>query len=156
MVYRVIWCENKSPDWKVASIEGVDGTKAENVSINRANKKGEIFPNFDQIVPGTEIEATLWTSTQGKNYLFAPQKPKYAPKSNANVLQAQNRKAEMIEASQDAKELGIKTSSTIRMAVDIVTSLGAYQNLTTEESIKQWREWLWKNWDFNVTDLPPF
>lgn len=72
--YRVDWSEKKNNDWVLASLLDETGNKLSEVSINRTSKKGEIFPNFDEIRPGAEIKGELWTSTANKNYLFPPRK----------------------------------------------------------------------------------
>lgn len=72
MAHQITAVDNKAKDWKVVSILNAAGDIVENVSINRTNKKGDIFPNFDGIAVGQKIEGQLWQSPAGKMYLFAP------------------------------------------------------------------------------------
>lgn len=72
MAHRITAVQNKSKDWKVVTILNAAGDLMENISVNRTNKKGETFPNFDDIQTGASVEGTLWESPAGKTYLFAP------------------------------------------------------------------------------------
>lgn len=69
-----------------------------------------------------------------------------------------DKKAENIEKAQGNKELGIMTSSTIRMAVDIalaeVNSAQMFDEGVFKGRITYWRKWLVSEWD-NV-EAPPF
>lgn len=157
MRFFIEWAENKNNDWKIVSVKDLTGAITTDVSVNRVNKKGETFPNFDNIRPGAEIEAEFWTSTAGKHYLFAPNLTKAASAGvkNGNMVKVMEQKAQNIEKSQDRKEEGIRTSSTIRMAVDLAIaehdeSIGH----DLKESISRWRMWLLKNWDLPTNDLP--
>lgn len=165
--YQVRKIENKGGDWKVATLIAPDNYPTENVSINRRNKQGEIFPNFDGIVEGGTVEGDLWKSStpdshgRAKWYLFAPKPLKTQNKAfggGSGVKAAQERKAEMINQSQENKELGIKTSSTMRMAVDLalaeVGNNGDHEQY--ERRIEYWRTWCWDNWDYDPTSQPPF
>lgn len=162
---KIEWLEKKNPDWKVANITKGDGTTVENVSINRTNTKGEVFPNFDAIMTGYTLECTVWTSGAGKTYLFAPKQAatgQNGASKGAGIAKAQEVKSQMIKGAQDNKELGIKTSSTIRMAVDLAiaecTNASTPDGISSslEYQIKKWRKWLVANWDLEVTDTPPF
>lgn len=150
MLFKIDWTENKNNNWKIVSLTDISGAQFENVSINRVNNRGETFPNFDTIKPGEQIEADLWTSDSGKKYLFAPKNLKKG--GNTNIQAAQQRKAADIEKAQDNKEIGIKTSSTIRMAVDIAIA----QDNPSPENITKIRQWLWSNWEVDIKEQPPF
>lgn len=152
---KIEWSEKKNNDWIVASIsKGESPDIIENVSINRTNTKGEVFPNFDQIMTGYTLECIVWTSPAGKVYLFAPKVITGASRGTggANIAKAQEVKAKNIEKAQDNKELGIKTSSTIRMAVDLAIAEGT----PNTQTILKWREWLFTNWDIPSDIAPPF
>lgn len=71
--------EKKSNDWLVVSLVNSAGDLIENVSINRISKKGDLFPNFDDIKQDTKIDGRLWESDSGKQYLFAPKGGAKAP-----------------------------------------------------------------------------
>lgn len=64
--------EKKSTDWYVVELVNSAGDLIENVSINRISKKGDVFPNFDNLKQDTKIDGRLWESDSGKQYLFAP------------------------------------------------------------------------------------
>lgn len=74
------------------------------------------------------------------------------------ITAAQNRKSEMISQAQENKEEGIKLSSTIRMATDIVIARGV-SGLSEEEvkaEIEKWRSYFYTNWSEITQDEPPF
>lgn len=72
---------------------------------------------------------------------------------SAQIEKVMEKKEQSISNFQSNKEEGIKTASTIRMAVDIATSMPVeqWQGTTMQEEIRFWREWLAKEWD-----LPAF
>ncbi len=147
--------KDKNKDWKVVDLEG--DMKLVEVSINRTNKKGETFPSFDLVVNGYNVEGEPWTSSSGKNYLFAPKPPtagRFGPSKGNNPAIAKNmeKKAADIKVAQENKEQGIKMSSTIRMAVDCAIAEGS----VTKENIQEWRAWLWTEWDKEDKDFAPF
>lgn len=80
MAHQIVALQEKNADWKVVSILNAAGEIVENVSVNRTNKKGESFPDFDNIAVGAKIEGQMWTSPAGKQYLFAPKGKGSAPK----------------------------------------------------------------------------
>lgn len=144
MQFSVSWIENKGADWKVATLVGLDKVITENVSINRVNKKGEVFPNFDGVILGATIEAELWKSpTNGKAYLFPP-RVVGTKGGGANIAKMMDKKTDSISKSMDRKEESIAMSSAMRDATLIVVNL--YKELqdtdNKTEAIKEtWREW---------------
>lgn len=153
--YKLDWVEKKNIDWVVVSIEG-DGQPKE-VSINRKSKTGELFPNFDGIQPGAEVEGELWQSNAGKWYLFPPKPittPSGAPRGSGGAFKAQQidkhetRKEGFIEKIVHTKEESIKMAGAQRDAVLIVVELlRSYpptefpgQDFVKSEIIK-WRDW---------------
>lgn len=157
MKYKIEWLENKDTDWKIIQLSDESGKTYKDVSINRKDKNGIEFPNFDTLRAEDMIEGDFWVSPKGRNYLFPP-KPQ-SPKGG-NISKMMEKKAVLIEKAQDNKELGIMTSSTIRMAVDLVVAQMAndhiIQNATEADikgMIKEWRKWLvseWNNVDLNA------
>jgi hypothetical protein len=141
--------DNKSNDWKITSIKGEQGNVIAEVSVNRVNKKGETFPNFDGIILGATIDGELWTSATGKNYLFAPKPASTGgSKGNPGIAKAMEKKNESIAKFQDSKETSIKLAGAMRDAVLIVTTF--YKDLQMEDGdielkIKQWRNWFLTN-----------
>lgn len=95
-MFHITKCEIKTKDWKVISVVTADGDSIENVSVNRTNKKGEVFPNFDAIMTNSDVSGQLWNSPAGKQYLFAP-------KANSSV-----RRDDMGPASSDAASAELK------------------------------------------------
>ncbi len=149
--FIVTWIEKKNPDWSVAQLKDVDTPNLPyaDVSINRTGKKGEIFPNFDGIMNGGTVEGEIWQSAKGTWYLFPP---KVVATGNSGRNSAMSKlvtqKQEGITKAQENKELGIMTSSTIRMAVDC--ALAEYNNTPQEDieaMILKWRKWFVDNWD---------
>jgi hypothetical protein len=157
--YKVDFMEKKNEDWIIASLSSPEASFPE-VSINRKNKKGEVFPNFDGIQAGREVEGHIWSSPAGKVYLFAPQPEGSKPpmRSAGAITKAMDRKEAGIEKFQDSKEQGIMTSSTIRMAVDITLAESAglpFDVGVFKGRVKVWRDWLIAEWD-NTKSAPPF
>ena len=159
--FQITFCEDKNPDWKIISVFGDNATTVD-VSVNRVNKKGETFPDFDIIKEGAEIDGQLWKSDAGKNYLFAPrpENAKAPMRSPAAITKAMDKKAENIEKAQDNKSLGIKVSATMGHAVNITIALLKGQTVldegVTKKMITDWRKWLWENWDKEDSDFDPF
>lgn len=159
------WIETKGPDWKVASLIGEDKTAYKDVSINRTSKKGEIFPNFDDLKNGGEVEGELWQSTGQKWYLFPP-KPQTtsggAPRGSGGgykqkvMEESMARKESSIRNFQATKEESIRLSSAQRDSVLIVTSIGVKESSDDEikHAIIKWRDWFLLSSEFN--DTPPF
>ncbi len=161
--YILEFLETKSPDWKVASIRA-EGTEdiITDVSINAKDKGGTPFPNFQNMMTGHTIEGDFWTSDKGKKYLFPPKpqtsSPRAFQRSPSAITKAMEKKEESIGKFQDNKEMSIKVSSTLRMAVD--TALAFMQNdentQTFEESVRAWRKFYWMEWNKEDKDFPPF
>ncbi len=151
------WIETKSPDWKIATIDD-NGVSYKDVSVNRTNKKGETFPNFDDLQAGREVtDATIWTSGTGKHYLFTKDKPTpgvMGSKPNwaggGGVKAAQERKEAMILKAQDRKEESIAYFNALNSAISLVK--GNFP-MDTEEDIKAlkdnvlyWRDFFFHEW----------
>lgn len=156
--FIVEWIEQKGPDWKVCDLKAQNGVTVPDVSINRVNKKGETFPNFDAITLQATIEGNLWKSSTGKAYLFAPQVKK-GNFGGAMPAQLMKKKEEGIRAAQENKSESIKVSSTMRDAVAITLAQMSADIILSKDPgaiksmVKEWRLWLWKNWDIDVTDV---
>lgn len=82
--------EKKSADWYVVELVNSAGDLIENVSINRISKKGDVFPNFDNLKQDTKIDGRLWESPANKMYLFAPKGGAKAPVKQAAATSASN------------------------------------------------------------------
>lgn len=168
MAYKITGVQSKSPDWKVVSLITPDGKEVGDVSVNRTNKKNEVFPNFDAIVEGADIEGTLWASATGKQYLFAPKAPLQRPKFMGGGTAAQEVKGKQIEKAQettfthvkeaqDRKQDAIILSAAQRDAVLMVTTFEVAQPFPTDAELRakiiEWREWFLKEHKSRA-DLP--
>ncbi len=137
--FKIEFLENKSADWKVATVTDESGKTFQEVSINKTNKKGEPFPNFDGIMSGATIEANFWTSSAGKNYLFAPDKQnatgkkpnmeRVMEKKASMIGEAQDKKAQNVSAAQDRNEIMWAKNN----ASMIIAHHPAFQNLEINE-----------------------
>ncbi len=166
MKYTIQWVENKGVDWKLLTLD-LNGKALKDVSVNRLSKKGEVFPDFDNLQAGREVEGELWTSPSNKNYLFPPKEPKTGQGGGYKaqlIEKAQDRKKGDIEQFQGQKEASIKQASAQRDAVLIVTTFyksrwEGDQLLETEldsiikRKVIEYRDWFLAH-DF--TDIIPF
>lgn len=156
MRYKITSVQDKSKDWKVVGAIDVSGTEIAEASVNRTNKKGETFPNFDGIVVNAEIEADLWQSPAGKSYLFAPKEQKAyggAPRaSSGGIKAAQDRKETSINKFADRKEESIAKAGAQRDAVLMVTTFYANREHDDDE-LKSWIE-QWYKYFLNLGDIP--
>lgn len=141
--------EDKSADWKVVGLLSEDKTAYEGVSVNRVNKKGETFPNFDDIKAQAEVEGDLWKSPADKWYLFAPKKPLDRPKffkpggGAAAIKKAQETKAENIAVAQERKHDAIARAGAFRDATLVtIASLKDTPFPTTEDFKAEWTRWV--------------
>ena len=163
--YTISFTDNKSPDWKILTLEIVEGDGSvmfQDVSVNRVNKKGETFPNFDGLIVGSRVKGNLWTSPQGKHYLFAPNLTTVKSGASgggfkAGMQKMVEQKQEAIKLSQENKNESIKIASTLGKAVDCAIAVyeKGVSSETLEELITKWRRILWMEWD-NTKDFPPF
>lgn len=118
------------------------------------------FPHYADIEKGSKIDGEIRKNDKGYDNLYSNEiKPRggvYRPPQVA-IKEAMEKKEASISHFQDTKEQSIKLASTIRMAVDIATSLTPeqWQSTTMQEEIRFWREWLWLEWD-NTGKMPPF
>jgi hypothetical protein len=167
--FTISFTDNKSADWKILTLEVLEGDGSvmyQDVSVNRVNKKGETFPNFDNLKVGERVKGNLWTSPQGKHYLFAPNLSNVKSGASGGGFKAGMQKMveqrnDNINKIVDRKEEGIKVSSTMRDAVQIaLAELGSGTDHVGEkdiaERIQYWRQWLWQNWDCDDGKFPPF
>lgn len=172
---KISWLEKKNEDWIVASLERESGDTLNEVSINRKSKKGELFPNFDGLMAGSDVEGELWQSSGGKWYLFPPRSPQKAQGGAYKqklMEEAVARKETFITKTVASKEESIKLSSAQRDAVLMVTTFHKDQFMKIphdrvvsqrdyyldEEAVKskitEWRDWFLLSKEFN--DTPPF
>lgn len=171
MIYNIRWVEVKNDDWKVVSLvdAATSGDQSpvdyKDISVNRKSKSGELFPNFDDIQAGRDIEGDIWKSPTGKWYLFAPKPKKVGGGGGGAFKQAQikevmDKKNEFIGKTLDRKEDAIKLASSQRDAVLMVSTLINSKHWTTlgendyKRIIIEWRNWFLLSRDFN--DIPPF
>lgn len=118
-------------------------------------------PDFANIKQGSIIAGKLSRDGEYWNIVFENQS---APRGSggfktSQIKEAMAEKREDISKFQDNKEYGIKLASTIRMAVDVATSLtpDQWHGTTMEEEIRWWREWLWNEWsNLDEKNFSPF
>lgn len=164
MKFSIKWLETKGPDWKVATIVNEAGIEYEDVSINRTNKKGEVFPEFDSLLNGGTVQGEYWeTPDKTKKYLFPPRVDKPAQRTfgGGQVKAMMKEKQEGIKESMDRKEHSIMESSSMRDAVSLaIAEFESYQDKLRgsggsgtggggsdlEFLIKKWRKFLLDNW----------
>lgn len=155
--YKVFKADVKGPDWKVVDLEVGENQFKHNVSVNRTNKQGQIFPNFDAIQAGSMVEGELWDSPAGKSYLFAP-KPAGAPRTggggparnNSAIRENMDLKAASIQRQGEKRDLAMKLMGAMRDATLI--TLESFKNQpfpTSEEYKEEWRNWR----DFFVSEF---
>jgi hypothetical protein len=168
MKYILEWTENKvtSTGKRMMKVTLKDETGAltEDVAI------WDGFPNFVTLKPGEIVEGDLVIKQNGQYENKSLYAPKVAPAGNFGgsmgrsgaIGKAQEIKAQNIEKAQDNKNLGIKVSSTMRDAVLITTTI-INSNSTIpvstgdiKDMIKEWRRWLWSEFDKEEKDFPPF
>ncbi len=167
---KLEWLENTKTstgkDKINATITKADGTKMENVTI-----WGD-FPNWAVLKPGETIQAKLVPKDyNGRTYYSLAHEQSTTGQTGGNKgtfgggmgAKLMEKKSEGIAKAQEHKDLGIMTSSTLRMAVDLtVASMRndtILQNATEADikgMIKTWREWLIANWELDVTSKAPF
>lgn len=139
--------------------------KSLEVFADNENRKVNVFsnaPDFANIKQGYTINGTM--SKKGDYWDISFEGENSAPRASggfktAQIKEAMTVKREDITKFQDNKEYSIKLASTIRMAVDIATSLTTDQwhGTTMQEEIRWWREWLWTEWeDIDIKNTNPF
>lgn len=176
MTFEVLWIEVKKDGWKIASIKEVieGGQTINDVSINKVDKKGREFPNFDALAAGHMIAGNLWLSPVGKYTLFAPDPkpiPAVRPASSASsygggrpsggIPAAQARKAEGIKEAQENKGKGIMVSAAMRDSTTITTTIvenspEQFGFIEFQELFARVKAWYLKTWKEteDAVDLP--
>jgi hypothetical protein len=115
------------------------------------------FPGFNEINAASEIEGNLWNKPGTDKWTLYPLKPQGGANKGqsggfkAGMKEMVKEKQEGIKLAQENKENGIKVSSTMRMAVDVVIATLANEKIIDESIIKgeisKWRAWLWEEWE---------
>lgn len=112
------------------------------------------FPRFADLKDGDEVEAEMVIKQNGQ---YQNKSLKYPAPAKTNSRSAYmetvvEKKQAGIAQSQDRKEEGIKMSSTIRMATDVVIArMGAspefnWDKKQIQDEIQDWRRYFWKHW----------
>lgn len=175
--YKISKLDKKKEDWYVADLVAADGYETKGASVNKIDKKtGGIFPGWDFLKEGENVDGELWKSpTTQKWFLFPPKAASqnsqkgpggaYKQKMIEDTMKA---KEASISKFQGSKEEGIKLASTLRMAVDLsvaeITSNKEDDEASLQARIKRWRSWLWAEWEKPITgevlshvpEEPPF
>lgn len=160
MRITIPWVEvatsSKGTSFKKITVETEDGKKYDDAVVFPTYSK------YNEVMPGVTLEGVL---ADGKEYRGRIGKiltdgnlgaRPASMRSPAAITKAMEKKEASIEKFQDNKELSIKISSTLRMAVDLTIAEYPTREIPPAESIKKWREWLWINWDVDDKNMPPF
>lgn len=149
MRYIINWLETKNPDWKLATLTNEAGIKYEDVSINRTNKKGEVFPMFDSLLNGGTVEGEYWeTPDKSKKYLFPPRAQKSSPRASQGFTGGSKmmaEKAKNIEKAQERKSESIAYFNSVNSAIAMLNTRPVQIKLENgrelTEEIVAWRDW---------------
>lgn len=137
-----------------ATVTDETGVQTENVTLWLSS-----WPNLKELKPGSVLAATLEVKVNGQytNKTLYPQKTDTLKRTQAPAWAKAKEKS--IEKAQENKQEGIKVSSTFRDATLVTIAFFQGIQFTEEQFRKKWvenREWLWKQFDFDDTQLPPF
>jgi hypothetical protein len=152
-IVKVVLANTKNGDpFRIVDVRKQDGTIVPKVSAFKFK-----FPNLESLVDGAEIEGAVVVDGQYKNLVASIEKKGNSNFKTAQIEKVMETKRQDISKFQDNKELSIKVASTLRMAVDVATSLTSEQMQTTtmQEEITWWREWFWLEWD-RTGEIKPF
>lgn len=156
----------------------ITASEAKTTSTGKAYKKVKIineqgesfdtsvwsdFPDFANLTIGSALVGELKKNDKGYLNLYPPRAATASTgPRRPNMERVMEKKEASIEDFTDKKELGIKISSTMRMAVDCAIAEynkdGGKANTTHDltDLILKWRKWLWENWSATDTDFSPF
>lgn len=162
MKYSISWGEEKTAGSGVkyyrADMKDEQGKEYKGVAVFSS------FKGFDRVQPGAIVEGKI-TSKDYKgqpSYTLENDIPAGGFNKGGNMGKMMETKQANILEAQGNKELGIKISSTMRDAVLITaTQLSADMVLSKDPSaikkmIKDWRKFLWEEWDKTNADFEPF
>ena len=155
MKINITWLEKKHIESLNKDVLEINGTDEQGNSIKFA--VWQDFPGFNEIMNGGFIEGNLWEKPGTGKFTLYPPKVVMAGQTGGNkgrfqagMKEVMKEKQEGIEKSQYRKEQGIRVSSTIRMAVDIVIAELGGEKIIDEAvikaKIKEWRVWFWDVW----------
>ena len=157
MKLKIEWIETKSPDWKIATLRDESGISFSDASINRTDKKGRIFPNFDGLMAGHTIEANPWQNPTTKKWAIYPEdEVKVATTSNfggsRGVSKLMDKKAENIKEAQERKAESIAFFNSTNSAIALVNAMRNNDVHIPSESelkvtIRAWRDWFLKEYE---------
>lgn len=153
--FTIEWSEKKqipSGKWVInATLKDEVGVTHERVSI------WSDFPNWVNIMTGHTVEGNIVTNDKGYKTLYPPRTGTVSSNGGANRASGgglgagmMKAKSESIAKAQENKELGIMTSSTIRLATDCAIA----ENNPTPANILKWRNWFITNWDIEEPKSP--
>lgn len=149
-------------DW-VEIVKSKNGNEYKKATIG--GQTVSVWPDFPQYLavgPGAKIKGQIVRKGNYTNLVADTTPRPYSGARGASqgmITKAMETKKESIEHFTDKKELGIKISSTMRMAVDCaISNLGnkQFQPLEMENLIIYYRKWLWMHWDAKDEDFEPF
>ncbi len=120
------------------------------------------FPDFANLKVGSVVRAKLEQKGQYWNILSETQAKPRGGASGAYkekvIGEAMERKEKSISSFQDNKEFSIKVASTMSGAVALAVAEYKDKTIldTLDKAVLKWREFLWRNWDVDPKDYPPF
>lgn len=126
------------------------------------------FPNYANLAPGQTIQAKIIAKDyNGKTYYsLAYDNPAMGVPRGGNKTammdKMMDKKAGQIHQAMDEKSLGIKISSSMNKAIDLtIAQIGSDPIVLKDTNqmkkiIKEWRAWIWENWEAKETDYQPF
>jgi DNA polymerase III alpha subunit len=126
------------------------------------------FPNFATIKVGDSVQGDLKGNEYNgaMTYVLEGAKPASTGQTGAfkgqQIAKAQEVKAEYIKVAQNNTSLAVKIASTMKMSVDITLAQIAddtivlHDTVAVKNAIKEWRKWLWENWEKSDADYEPF
>ncbi len=162
MLYKAKTIERKKLPSGAELINGVfidvEGKEIE-ATIWKTDSKGSVFPGFDTLSVGSEIEGNPWTNpTTGKVNIYPP-KEKKAGGNSANISNLMDKKAENIEKAQDRKSESIAYFNSVNSAIALINTKayteGGNALMDYREFIQKERDWFlaeYKKW----TEKSPF
>lgn len=157
MLIKILKSEVKTSangnEYKKADVEVEGGGVKENVAVFPK------FSHYNEVLEGNAVEGVIREGNDpkwGKSYVLEDgnlgQKPA-GLRQNA-ISKAQDKKAEQIAQSQEAKEHSIRIASTFTAAWNTAIAETENDRSKLQEAFEKWRKYYWESWDYD--DQIPF
>lgn len=144
MIYTITKLEFKSSSrggFKKVDLQDENGRVIKGVAV------WQDFPGYNTITEGGQVTAEIDSKQNGK-YMNHSLRSSKGGGFTKSVAPSTTLKDQSIAQAQARKDDSVMTSSTIRMATDIVVAIGV-QGMTPEKikkSIMKWRYWFVDKW----------